>query len=351
MARLVRARGFQLLAGGVVLAFAATRPIAQWDRSVLSESLSLSALALLFTVVILWAVRPTIPRSVAVIGVALVFAAVRDTQIWVVALVAVAFGAYALWRGLRVDVPSAWPALIVAAGLVVVVACAATSSLVSHRGVKNVQNALAVRVFPYPDRIGWFADHGMPQAARLTALAHATSGVDGNAPVVGVDLADPAFEPLARWLRTDAARTYVAWLALHPGTVVKDPFVRPERTYNNADGHLSFYAAVDRRDAPLATTLLYPAWPWVLAAAVVAVVGGSRLGQVRRPAWAAVALLAALGLAHMLIAWHGDGMEVTRHASVGNVQVRLGVLILLLMLLDGRRPAPPDQPEASINPK
>ena len=57
----------------------------------------------------------------------------------------------------------------------------------------------------------------------------------------------------------------------------------------------------------------------------------------------------------MLIAWHGDGMEVTRHASVGNVQVRLGVLILLLMLLDGRRharrAAPPGQPVVSINPK
>ena len=148
----------------------------------------------------------------------------------------------------------------------------------------------------------------------------------------------------------------MAWLALHPGTVLKDPLLRPERSYNNADGHLSFYAAVDRTDAPLLTTLLYPAWPWVLAAAVLAVVGGWRLGQTRRPVWPAVALLGALGLAHMLIAWHGDGMEVTRHASVGNVQVRLGVLILLLMLLDGRRaearPAPAvDQPEASISPK
>ena len=172
---------------------------------------------------------------------------------------------------------------------------------------------------------------------------------------MAIDLSDPALRPLAHWLHTDATRTYVEWLALHPGTVLKDPLLRPERTYNNADGHLSFYAAVDRSDVPLVTTLLYPAWTWVLAAAMLAVVGGSQLGQARRPVWTAVALLGALGLVHMLIAWHGDGMEVTRHASVGNVQVRLGVLILLLMLLDGRRDerrvAPPGQPEASINPK
>ena len=77
--------------------------------------------------------------------------------------------------------------------------------MVSHRDVRNVQNALAVRVFPYPSRIGWFADHGMPQAARLTAAGRATSGADGHAPVVAIDLADPAFRPLAHWLRTDAA--------------------------------------------------------------------------------------------------------------------------------------------------
>jgi len=285
--------------------------------------------------------------------VALVFAATRDTQIWIVALIAVAFGAYTLWRARRVDVAAARPALIVAAGLVLVVVCTATSSMVSHRHLTNVQNALAVRVFPYPNRIGWFADHGMPQAAAVTALARATASTDGNAPLVAIDLGDPAFRPLARWLRTDAARTYIAWLALHPGTVLKDPLLRPERTYNNADGHLSNYAAADRSDAPLLTALLYPAWPWVLAAAVAAVIGGSLLGQVRRLAWVAVALLGVLGFAHMLIAWHGDGMEVTRHASVGNVQVRLGVLILLLMLLDGRRipRTEPNQPAVSINPK
>jgi hypothetical protein len=252
---------------------------------------------------------------------------------------------------LRVGVASARPALIVAAGLVLVVVVSATSSIASHRDVKNAQNALYARVFPYPSRIAWFAEHGMPQGARLAALARAASPEGGHAPIVQIDLADARFQPLAHWLRTDAPRTYVEWLLLHPGTVLKEPFVRPERTYNNADGHLSFYAASDRTDAPLLTALLYPSWIWVAAAAVLAVVAGELLGQSRRLVWVVVVLLGALGLAHMLIAWHGDGMEVTRHASVGNVQVRVGVLVLLLMLLDGRRPAPEVQPEVSISPK
>ena len=155
--------------------------------------------------------------------------------------------------------------------------------------------------------------------------------------MVAIDLADARFRRLARWLRTDAPRTYVEWLLVHPGTVLKEPLVRPERTYNNAEGHLSFYAATDRTDAPAFTTVLHPSWGWVLGAAVVAVAGGVLLGQARRLAWVVTAFLGVLGLFHMLVAWHGDGMEVTRHASVGNVQVRLAVVITLVMLLDGSR--------------
>jgi hypothetical protein len=219
--------------------------------------------------------------------------------------------------------------------------------------VKNVQNALAVRVFPYPSRIAWFGDHGMPQAARLTRLAHARPATSDDAPVVAIDLADPDFQPLSRWMRTDAARTYVEWLLLHPGTVLTEPLLRPERAYNNAEGHLSFYAADDRTDAPVLTTILYPPWGWVVVGGLVAVAGGIFLALDRRRDWVVIALLGALGLAHMLISWHGDGMEATRHASVGNVQVRLGVLLLLLLLLllDGRRAAAPeDQPLVSISP-
>jgi hypothetical protein len=355
VARLVRPWWGRLLAGGLVLGFACTRPVVQWDRSVLSESMSLSSLALLFAMVILWANHQTVLRGVAVVAVALLFAATRDTQLWVVAVLAIAFGAYAMWRGVRAEARAARPALLVTTGLVLVVALTAASSMSSHRDVQNVEHALAVRVFPYPERIQWFADHGMPQAKRLTALALGATRSGDQAPVVGIDPADPHFQRLVRWMKEDGARTYVLWLVLHPDVVVREPFERPERTFNNADGHLSFYAAVDRTDATFLTAVLYPPWEVVLVVGALALVGGELLGQTRRLAWIAVVVLGALGLFHMLVAWHGDGMEVTRHASVGNVQVRLAVLVLVAFLLDGRRPRPRrprvPQPEVSMSPR
>ena len=65
--RLVPAGWRRVVAVWVVLAFASSTPIALWNRSVLSESLSLSLLALLVAAVIWTARRVTWPRVAAVV--------------------------------------------------------------------------------------------------------------------------------------------------------------------------------------------------------------------------------------------------------------------------------------------
>jgi hypothetical protein len=338
---LLARRGWpRLVAGGVVLGFAATTPIVQWDRSVLSESISLSLLALLFATAILWAVRPTGRRGGALVAVALVFAATRDTHIWVVALLALALGVAASWyatgRRARLDPNAAAPIAWVTAGLAVVVFLTGWGSAAAHRTEQNIRDVYDVRIFPYVDRIDWFADHGMPDADGLRALARTAKGVDGNAPFVGVDTATPEFAALGHWLHDHGTATYVEWLLTHPGYVLSEPLQRPERTFNNAGGHLSYYAAPDRTDVSLANWLLYPPGWVVLVEAVAAVGGAVSLRRWRRHEWQITTLLGVIGIAHVLIAWHGDGMEVTRHAAIGNVQMRLAVLVVLGMLLPRR---------------
>jgi hypothetical protein len=44
----------------------------------------------------------------------------------------------------------------------------------------------------------------------------------------------------------------------------------------------------------------------------------------------------------MLVAWHGDGQEVTRHTIEGLTEVRLGVWILLVIGLFGLDQSQPD---------
>ena len=50
-----------------------------------------------------------------------------------------------------------------------------------------------------------------------------------------------------------------------------------------------------------------------------------------------LAVLGALGPVSMLLAWQGDGQEVTRHMVEGSVETRLGILLFLLIAALGCR--------------
>ncbi len=70
---------------------------------------------------------------------------------------------------------------------------------------------------------------------------------------------------------------------------------------------------------------------WIVLGAAATALAVLACIRGRRTTGARLLVFAGLGLVHMLIGWHGDGMETTRHASVGNVQARLGVLVLVVL--------------------
>jgi hypothetical protein len=87
-------------------------------------------------------------------------------------------------------------------------------------------------------------------------------------------------------------------------------------------------------------------------------VGGAAWARWRRlngrGLWAALALL-LLSYPHLALVWHGDAMEVGRHALAAGVQLRLGLWLALLFGLQAYRwgpeppqPAGPDQLEAAV---
>ena len=75
------------------------------------------------------------------------------------------------------------------------------------------------------------------------------------------------------------------------------------------------------------TTVLWPAWWWLLPMTVVAAVAAAVTGTWRDRSWQAAVVLGVLGIFTMLVAWHGDGEEVARHTIEGFAEVRVGVLV------------------------
>jgi len=311
-----------------VLALASTQPVRLWDGSVLSETTALSFLALLVGTLLSVVRKFTWPRVAAVALSALGFAATRDTSILTVLALAVAVLCAASWPS-----SARRGALALGGAMLVAGALPLTLLAVSGRSDVNVRDNYYVRVFPYSARVAWFAGHGMPEAPRIKALAAANRPEPGQMPVVAPDPQDPVFTPLYTWISSaDGADVYLEWLAVHPTYLFTAPFHQPPETFNNAGGHLSYYAGNSASTRALDRIFAGPWW-YAVGIATLAVALASLGGVTRRREWQLAALLAVVGAASVVAAWQGDGQEVTRHTVEADVQVRLALLLALLIAL------------------
>jgi hypothetical protein len=335
----------RVVAVWAVLALASSTPITLWNRSVLSESLSLSLLAALVAAVIWSARRVTWPRVAAVAVLGLAFAATRDAQVWTVGalgLVVVVVALYRRWRTGRFS----RRLLALAAGLVAAAGLTGWVTVHTGRTRQNAANVFLVRVFPFPARVAWFAGHGLPDARRIDAMAASARPPEPGAAKVVDPI--PAFPAVGRWIDDHGQSAYFLYVLTHPTFVFTEPLERPERAFNFADGDLTFYAAQDRVDSPL-SSLLWPAWWWLLPMSVAAVATAAFRRRWRERSWLAVVMLAALGLFTMVVAWNGDGQEVTRHTIEGFAELRVCVLIAVTVGVLGLAevPAPGAPAEAA----
>jgi hypothetical protein len=221
----------------------------------------------------------------------------------------------------------------VLAGAAAVVVIALLMLLSSSHGGRSdfpMRNVYQSRVLPYPDRVEWFGDHGMPQAeAFVDGTRPPIEPEPGLSPLTYVAEGDPDFQDWLRWVNRDGAATYMRWLVTHPGYLVTEPMQNPERAFNNAEGDRSFYAAVDQRVVPLMEEVFLPSRPLAILVAGLAMVLGARRGLGRSPLFVVGAATVLLALPHAVLSWHSDAMETARHLIVPVVQLHVGTLLLL----------------------
>jgi hypothetical protein len=341
----------------VVLLTGLTTPVTMWDHVILTESLSITLF--LFPVVagIRLAERCTWSRSLAFLLAMAPLALIRDIHLVFtgpLALGAVAVAVVAIRRR-RAGVAAM--AVVSAVTLVGLALFMRWSTIEGERDIQATRETLFVKILPYEERFEWFADHGMPDAERLRGLR---AGIARD-PQTGTPLfplpqyEDPAWPQLSAWVRDNGQFTYYRWLLTHPFEALNDWFVRPKMIWNSAGDSWAFYRNPDfpTAGASLLDRVLYP--PLVILAGVSAVAVGFLVERKRR--WWATGLGAtalvvlSTGLVHGVLSWLGDPAEVSRHAMLANLQVRLGCLLLILLAvpvavaalrgLPGDAPAPP----------
>jgi hypothetical protein len=314
----------------VVLAFSTVTQVVLWNRSVLSESVSLSLIATLYACIILLSRSPSWPKVIAVVATAMAMASVRDSLIWTVGALSVFCGIYAVVVAKK-DPGVGIFAAVLAVSLVMVAGLASWGVQYSKREVVSVVSVLEVRVFPYPQRVAWFASHGMPEATAVDRLAQRTKpSRPSQTKVVSISESDPAFGKLVVWEQEAGPSTYARWIVSHPTYLLTEPLVRPQRSLNNANGSVMVYAAANRVDSPF-SSVLWPSWWWLLPMALVALASSVISGVWRSRTWGIVVVLTMIGVVEIIVSWNADGQEAARHTIEGVLEVRLGALLLFLI--------------------
>jgi hypothetical protein len=325
-----------LVASGVLALGSLSWPLSMWDQQVLTESLALSTLVLVIAAAVALARRPGAPwPCVALVLTALGWLLARDSHVVPVALAGTAVAVLA-WR-------ATGPRRLALAltGAYLLAWCLLVVGAADHGGRHQlpIEHVYAVRILPYPDRLEWMAERGMPAAEALSARPEARGPTGDDAPVTVLD-AGADLEPFRAWLRRSGRPMLLRFLVAHPGYLATEPLHTPERVFNNAGG-IEGYRPLDQRDLPVPGVLANPPTIFVVlvgAGAASVVTGRQMLGH---PLAIVGAVLALSAGPHALAVWHADGMEATRHLLVPSVQLRLGVALLVLAAATGTGPCPP----------
>lgn len=293
-----------------VLLFSLATPVVQWDRDLLSESVTLSLTALLFALVVLLVQRPTWRVLAAALAVAFLWGFARDSDTYAAVVVVPLLVALLVRRvGPRPQV-----AVALAAAIAIFVGDYA-SAQAGHRADTSLQGVVGVRLFvDEPSAKAWMTARGY---------------TDKTAP--------------------NTISLYRSYLLHHPLFTLLGP-LRNKPTYSDGPvtpgrlgalytPHVGYEKSTPTWRLPLALqhVLLAPARPLVLGiwALLAAVAAGVAL-RVARPSrvWLVPVVAAIATYPQFAVVWNGDEHEVDRHALLPSTALRLSVALLLFFALD-----------------
>jgi hypothetical protein len=211
-ARCFESRAVRGLAFVSILAFSSSAFVAQWDVVILSESLSLSLYALVLAAALELVRRPRRSALAALLLLALLWSATRDTNTYAFAPIALA-----LLPSLR---RRRWLALALACGTVLILAGSASSASNPRRWELVMIDLVDERVLASPDASRYFEAHGMPVPPDLRRRLFVA-----RTPLSRFDR-DPALRPFRRWMLRSGRRTYASYLLSHSDEAVREPLSR-----------------------------------------------------------------------------------------------------------------------------
>jgi hypothetical protein len=311
----------------LILALSLVHPLAGWDFTMLTESLSVSWFVL-FLAVGIWLLQSwRVERVLLLVIVGFFLAFTRDTNAYVLVMLA---GLLFLAIILRWTQPRS---LILVATFVGIFLLNNADANLGGRWIFPLFNLIGRRVLPNDQAVKFFeANCAMPVTPELMAL----KGQLAN----GQDRAfydDPALADFRAWLGQSGKSCYMRWLVTNPLQSAGEAF--KEFGALIAFPNLNTYISHDYKPSLPATLdgVLYPdrfiLWIWSLVSLAALIAIALRAWRTD-PLWGAFILLVLPIFPHLFITWHGDVMAPARHALSVGLELYLSLWILVFLLAE-----------------
>lgn len=317
----------KLIAFGLILLLSLYRYIIGWDSVLLTESLSLSLTAL-FLAGWLWLAKGwQWHKVVFVMVIGLLWAFCRDTNAWVLLIIALLLLLLAVFRLVEPKY------LLISFSFIAIFFLSNLSADLGERWVFPFQNVMGRRLLANRQAVDFFAACGMPVSAELEQLAGEFASGEGRA-----FYEDPTLEGYRGWLRENGKRCYMQWLLSNPVESIRAPLREFNTLMRLENVSTSLFS---RRFSPILPArlegLLYfrqqPLIVFVILLLAVLIIVFAKPWK-QNKTWSVAIILLLLLFPHYFIVWHGDVMGIYRHVLIASIQLYLGMWLLVLLALD-----------------
>lgn len=313
----------------VTLFFSMTLEISIWDSLLLSEAISFSLLALtvaswVLLVVLMPHLKKTAFRiSLVVLSVlaAVLYSFVRDSNIYFLLMAAVIY-----FMGVLINPHlsgSRRLAWVYAGSILVIFIIQNLNITHGNRWQIFIMDHLAMRILHDPQAVKFFEKEGLPLSKELMS----TTGMIGYE-YQELMSTSPTLQPLRDWIDCCGKQAYLKYLLSTPIETMLEPIEQWQKLVNG--GNLEYrnpkYAFQELPDEVRRfDEFFFPNQGWSIALlGLVSLIGIiDYIVTKRQPLWIVVGILFITIYPSMFIVWHGEPLEIERHAAQIGIQWRL----------------------------
>jgi hypothetical protein len=314
------------LAFFVVLGFSLDQNIIMWDSLVLSDSLALSLLAL-FLSVSLWLLVEWKWYKVALLAsISVLLAFVRDTYAYWLLLIGIALLVLLFFTHQRKRV------LLVSGIFISLFLASHALASAGYHWYSAFLMTVGLRILPTAEHVTYFEARGMPVSEALMERSGEPMQSDEAAM-----LYDPRLDSFRRWVKNYGRSEYIRFLWFYKAETLQAPLKNLEILFNpyvypyTATGYRPIIKDVRLHE------ILYPSRFGVVTFFLANVLAAALVipaFQYRQALWIVPLLLVLFSYPQAVLIWNADANDIARHSIYHNVELRLGVWLLIFFVLD-----------------